>query len=52
MLLLFAVYGIYLQLTDGFSENGGGRFAMMGLFGVGIIVVGNVVQSLTSRWSR
>ena len=52
LLVLWAIWGVYLQLTDGFGEDGGGRFAMMGLFGLGVVIIGSVIESLTTRRRR
>ena len=43
LLVLFALFGVALQLFgtwsgDGPDQNGGGRFALMGLFGVVLFV--------------
>lgn len=52
LLLLWAIWGVYLQLTDRFGEEGGGRFAIMGFFGLAILVIGSTIESLTTRPPR
>ena len=48
-LILYVLFGIYLQLTGGFSEDGGGRFALMGLMGLVAAVAGNALRRLATR---
>ena len=48
-LILFAAIGLYLQLTNGFSEDGGGRFALMGLMGLIAALAANALRRLATR---
>jgi hypothetical protein len=48
-LVLFTALGLYLQLTDGFSEDGGGRFAVIGLMGAFLATANIALKSLTAR---
>ena len=52
LLALWAIGGVYLHLSDGFGEEGGGRFAIMGLMGLAVVIVGSVIESLTTRRPR
>lgn len=46
-LVLFVLVGLYLQLTDGFGDDGGGRFAVMGFMGLALTVVVTALKSLS-----
>ena len=46
---LWALLGVCIHFTRGFGEEGGGKFALIGLFGLVVLVVGSVIERLTSR---
>ena len=47
---LWALYGVYLHLTGGFGEEGGGRFALIGLAALGVFLVAClVIERVTDR---
>ncbi len=52
ILAVWAIAGVYMHFTDRFGEDGGTRYAMMGLFGLAVLVVGSVIESLTTRGRR
>ena len=49
MLGLWALFGAYIHFTGGFGEEGGGKFAMFGLMGLVVVLVGGAIESLTTR---
>ena len=49
LLGMWALLGVYMRMTDGFGEDGGGRFACVGLLGLAVVVAGIVIESTTAR---
>ncbi len=43
---------MYLHFSGGFSEDGGGRFAFIGLVGAAVWIIGSGIERLTTRKSR
>jgi len=52
VIALWAAYGVSILLTGGFGEDGGGKFASIGLFGVALFVIASAIESLASWVQR
>jgi hypothetical protein len=53
LLVIWTLLGVYIRLTGGFGEEGGGRLAAMGLLGVCAYAFVSVVErSFERRRSR
>ena len=52
-LALWAVFGvIFYNVVGGETGDGAGRFALMGLFGLGFLIAGIAIEWLTTRRRR
>ncbi len=52
LLALWAAWGLYLHFTGGFGEEGGGLFALMGILGLAVVIIGRGIERLTMRRPR
>ena len=48
LLALWALFGAYIHFTRGFGEEGGGKFALIGLMGLVVVLVGSAIEWLTT----